>query len=124
MTGRALILVVEDDEQLRDAVCDVLKSEGYDTSCAGNGEQALQILRSDGARPTLVLLDLMMPIMSGWEVLDAVALDPALSAIPFVVMSATRNQQGRLIRDRAFVAKPFRPEQLLKIIHDQVATAG
>jgi two-component system, OmpR family, response regulator CpxR len=87
MAGRANVLVVDDDEAIRDVVAEVLREEGYDVVCAQNGAQALHQLQGDG--PTdLVLLDLMMPVMSGWEVLEEMQSDDRLSRIPVVVVSA------------------------------------
>ncbi len=87
MDYRASVLVVDDDEAIREAVADVLRDEGYRVTSARNGEQALSELR--GAEPPdLMLLDLMMPVLSGWEVLEEMAGDERLARIPVVVVSA------------------------------------
>jgi CheY-like chemotaxis protein len=87
MSGRAHVLVVDDDEAIRDVVAEVLREEGYDVVCAQNGAQALRTLQGDG-QTDLVLLDLMMPVMSGWEVLEEMQSNDRLSRIPVVVVSA------------------------------------
>jgi CheY-like chemotaxis protein len=86
MGSRGLVLVVDDDEAIRDVVAEVLREEGYEVQSAENGEQALALMRS--SHPSIVLLDLMMPVMSGWELLEQVATDRELLHIPIVVVSA------------------------------------
>ena len=81
------VLVVDDDDAIREVIAEVLRDEGYEVSSAGNGEQALDELRK-GKRPDLVLLDLMMPVMSGWELLELLQSSADLSKIPVVVVSA------------------------------------
>ena len=87
MDYRASVLVVDDDEAIREVIADVLREEGYRVTCAENGEQALREIRRDGG-PDLVLLDLMMPVLSGWEVLEELGADEQLSRIPVLVVSA------------------------------------
>ena len=86
-TRRPNVLVVDDDDAIREVIAEVLRDEGYDVVCAGNGEQALSELRKE-RRPDLVLLDLMMPVMSGWELLEELQASSPLSLIPVVVVSA------------------------------------
>jgi CheY-like chemotaxis protein len=81
------VLVVDDDAAIREVTAEVLRDVGYDVICAVNGEQALRELRSE-RRPNLVLLDLMMPVMSGWELLELLQSSDDLSRIPVVVVSA------------------------------------
>jgi len=84
---KADILVVDDDPSLLEVTRFVLESEGFGVETAKNGEEALQLLRA-GKLPRLVLLDLMMPVMNGWQFLDEVARTPSLKAIPIVVLTA------------------------------------
>jgi CheY-like chemotaxis protein len=81
------VLVVDDDDAIREVIAEVLRDEGYEVACAGNGEQALTELRRPH-HPDLVLLDLMMPVMSGWELLELLQASTDLSQIPVVVVSA------------------------------------
>jgi CheY-like chemotaxis protein len=81
------VLVVDDDAAIREITAEVLRDVGYDVVCAMNGEQALRELRGE-QRPHLVLLDLMMPVMSGWELLELLQSADDLSKIPVVVVSA------------------------------------
>jgi CheY-like chemotaxis protein len=81
------VLIVDDDPNLLEVTSFVIESEGMAAETARNGEEALALLRA-GRRPGLVLLDLMMPVMSGWEFLDEVGKDPSLKMIPIVVLTA------------------------------------
>jgi CheY-like chemotaxis protein len=82
-----LVVVIDDEQDLLDVTTFVLENEGYRVKTAKNGADALSLLAS-GTRPELVLLDMMMPVMNGWEFLEAVARTPALRHIPIVVMTA------------------------------------
>ena len=82
-----LVFVIDDEQDLLDVTTFVLENEGYRVQTAKNGADALARL-SSGARPELVLLDMMMPVMNGWEFLEAVSRIPALRRIPIVVMTA------------------------------------
>jgi CheY-like chemotaxis protein len=108
------ILVVDDDPAVRDALCDVLMDEGYRVARAGNGLEALRLL-ADGLRPALVVLDLTMPVMDGYEFLERRAADPALARLPVIVVSASRDAH----RDWPGVAvldKPIDLDQLLPLV--------
>jgi CheY-like chemotaxis protein len=87
MPGRASVLVVDDDEAIRDVIAEVLRDEGYSVVCAENGAEALREIGRQ-KRPDLVLLDLMMPVMSGWEVLEHLQESEELKRIPVVIVSA------------------------------------
>lgn len=82
------VLVVEDDEDVRDTVCETLEDAGYAVSTAVNGLVALQALEALNVLPGLILLDLMMPVMGGEHVLQALRNDPRLSALPVVLLTA------------------------------------
>jgi len=81
------VLIVEDEQDLLEVTRFALECEGFAVETARNGEEALGLLRT-GVRPELVLLDLMMPVMNGWEFLDEVARTPSLQGIPIVVLTA------------------------------------
>jgi two-component system, OmpR family, response regulator CpxR len=87
MGDRGWVLVVDDDEAIRETVSEVLTEEGYDVACAENGEQALEKLQTMNDL-RVVLLDLMMPVMSGWEFLEVVQSSDRFRSIPVVVVSA------------------------------------
>src|SRR6266542_4145947 len=81
------VLVVEDDTDLRESLSQALRDHGFTVTQAANGQQALDLLNS-GIRPGVILLDLMMPILSGWELRDVLRDDPELAQIPQLVISA------------------------------------
>ena len=82
-----MVLVVEDDEDVRDSIFDALTRKGYQVAVAENGQEALAVL-AGRPHPCVVLLDLVMPVMDGWQFLSSVQLDPVLARIPVVVVSA------------------------------------
>ena len=82
------VLVVDDDRDLREALCTALSDSGFTAAGCGDGRQALEYLKSGEPKPALILLDWMMPVMSGGEFLEAKARDPDISDIPVVVISA------------------------------------
>jgi len=82
------IVVVEDDDGIRNAVQDVLRAEGYATAAAADGEQALALLRRAEPPPRLILLDLMMPVMDGWELLKEIDEEPRFRGICVAILSA------------------------------------
>jgi CheY-like chemotaxis protein len=103
------ILVIDDDSDIREVVGEALQFAGYEVATARDGREGLEQARS--FRPTLILLDLMMPGMSGWEFRAAQLRDAALAAIPVVVVTALGHDPD--IQVHAVLAKPFRLEDLL-----------
>jgi CheY-like chemotaxis protein len=120
---RPYILVVEDDEATREALLILLAQEGYRAQGAGNGLQALELLRA-GPRPALILLDLMMPVLDGWGFRAEQLRDPDLADIPIIVCSAAGNlpQQAADLHAAALLAKPVEFTQLLEAVRS-LATA-
>lgn len=116
-TGRATILLVDDDPDLREVMRDILEANGYSTTVCPGGAEALAYLRSEGERPRVILLDLMMPGMSGWEFREAQLADPALAEIPVVVVTASRNLQNVPISAARILLKPLGVEELLAAVH-------
>jgi CheY-like chemotaxis protein len=82
-----VVLIVEDDSETAEALASLLRVQGVESIVVDNGQQAMDTLRT-GMRPCLILLDIMMPVMGGWELHDAVLADPDLSTIPIVVLTA------------------------------------
>jgi CheY-like chemotaxis protein len=107
------ILLVEDDPATRGAMKMVLQWEGYRVECAANGQEALGRLLA-GERPSLILLDLNMPVMDGRQLRHEMQQDPALAAIPIVTVSAARDVDAFETAGR--VRKPFEPAELLEAI--------
>ena len=81
------ILIVEDDEAIRESLADMLRDEGFTVASAENGLEALGYLESHGA-PCVIVLDLMMPVMSGPQFREKQLADPRFASIPVIVMSA------------------------------------
>jgi CheY-like chemotaxis protein len=88
------VLVVDDDRDLRDTLAAVLRHEGYYVACAENGARALAMMHD--LKPRAIVLDLTMPVMSGWELLEALQADARLSSIPTLVLSSMRAPPGVL----------------------------
>ncbi len=107
-----LVLVVDDDPDILDAICDILEGEGYRVARARHGVEALE--RVDEERPAIILLDLMMPVMDGLAFAQALRQRPALPRIPIVVISADGSpQKAEAVGAEGFLAKPFDIDALL-----------
>ncbi|HVL69348.1 MAG TPA: response regulator [Vicinamibacterales bacterium] len=111
----AKILVVEDNDDVRDMMAVSLQLEGHQVTTAANGREALAKLRA-GERPCLILLDLMMPVMDGWEFRDALQQEPELRHVPVVVVSAATAELVRKAPAEAYLPKPIDMEQLLEVV--------
>src|SRR6476661_2337829 len=112
---RHRLLVVEDDEEIRDQLAELLVSEGFDVESAGDGDEALALLRSR-ASFDLIVLDLMLPKKDGWEFRVMQRADPVLSTIPVIAMSANTSSRARAIDADAYVPKPFEPDAMVATI--------
>jgi len=108
------VLLVEDDQGIRDTLETILEFEGYQPVSAANGLEALNAL-GEGTPPALVLLDLMMPVMNGWEFREAMLKDPSLRSIPVVVLSAYLDR-SKPIQAEGFIRKPVNFDVLLREI--------
>jgi CheY-like chemotaxis protein len=111
------VLVVDDDPDLLDVTSFVIENEGMAVETARNGEEALALLGT-GRLPALVLLDLMMPVMNGWEFLAAVANDPVLQTLPVVVLTAAEHSE--ISGARAVLSKPMDLKELLRVVERYV----
>src|SRR5262249_35122536 len=113
----------EDDETIRESLSDLLGDEGAALTTASNGREALEALRQ-APPPDLILLDLMMPVMDGWEFRIAQRADEALAAIPLIAMSADHSAKAGAIAADAYVGKPLDFEALVRRIQSVVAEAA
>jgi CheY-like chemotaxis protein len=115
--SNCLVLIVEDDVGLSAALADTLRDEGYRVECAGDGLDAITRLRS-GARPDVILLDLMMPRMSGEDFRAEQQRDPALAHIPIIVISAGGDAEEKAVELAAagFLPKPLDVSDLLETV--------
>src|SRR2546423_484126 len=112
------ILLVEDDRQVSTVLCPLLESEGYRVQWASDGRQAMDSLRASH-RPDLIVLDLMMPGMDGWEFRTLQRADPVFREIPVLAISADSTTKATAIDASGFLPKPFRFTDLLSRI-DQI----
>ena len=116
----ALLLVVDDEQSLREMMAYALTSEGHAVVEAENGAIALQRLRNDPL-PDLVLLDLTMPVMSGFEVLAILRSDPLLSSLPVVVLTSNEVPRDE-VQGKAVLHKPIEEPELLELVRTLCGT--
>jgi CheY-like chemotaxis protein len=112
------VLLVEDDADIREVIEEALERRGFATHACEDGHQALAYLRDAAAKPSLILLDLTMPRMSGWEFMQAQAADPAIAEIPVVVLSAVGNLDRHAAPTRwaGVLTKPVSLETLIEAV--------
>ena len=114
--GRA-VLVVDDDLDIREALTDVLQDRGFHVTSAANGREALTVLRRLSAPPSVILLDLMMPIMDGYGFLEEQRRDASLAVIPVAIITAGHGiDRHRIDGVAPIVPKPINLERLFSII--------
>lgn len=115
------ILVIEDDANIRDVLKLSLEFEGYKVVCAKNGKEGVELLASTD--PGLILLDLMMPVMNGWEFVDYLKEKNLFSKYPVIVVSAY-SERAKAIDCKDFVLKPLELEDLLLSVKKHFGTAN
>lgn len=115
------ILVVDDEEHVVAAIVTNLQLEGYEVIPAYNGTEALELVREE--KPDLVVLDVMMPEMNGWEVLQSLKTDPATEDLPVIMLTALSQdrdiERGWELEANAYLTKPFDPAKLIRIVREQ-----
>jgi two-component system chemotaxis response regulator CheY len=116
--GDRRLLLVEDDDDVRASIADVLDLAGYVVVEAANGRHAMRAMRDDPPRG--VILDLMMPVMSGWEVLEQMRADPALAGIPVCLLSA--QVQIEPVDAVQVLQKPVSVDDLLAVVQRMLQT--
>jgi DNA-binding response OmpR family regulator len=120
MSGERLVLVVDDEPNIRETVGFILEMEGYDVEKAVNGREGLEKIRS--LRPRAVLLDAMMPEMDGFEVCRRVKEDPELAGTTIIMLTAmgqdTDRRTAMEIGADHFLTKPFDDEEVLAILSE------
>jgi CheY-like chemotaxis protein len=109
------VVIVEDDDDIREAFADVLVNEGYQVLTATNGREALSVLDGLHGAPCLVLLDLMMPVMNGWQFLHELEETHRLGRVPVVVISAAPAHTEGAAR---VIPKPVDVDALLAAVRD------
>ncbi len=117
-------LIVDDEKLILISTRIVLESVGYEVVTAASGEEALIAARA--AQPGLILLDIMMPGIDGWETLSRLKEDPELKEIPVIIFTAREHSRGRqLAREMGAVdyfQKPFEPDELIEIVDEYLVT--
>ncbi|MCD4686823.1 MAG: response regulator [Anaerolineae bacterium] len=114
------LLIVEDEDAFRDFMSLALKMEGYRVKTAATGSEALDLLQD--ARPDLVILDLSMPQISGWDILQFIRGEPELCKIPVVILTANADEdtRRRAMQERvdALLVKPVRLDEILDVLQN------
>lgn len=125
MTGRGTVLVVEDDDDVRLELREALEYEGYEVLASRHGTQALEILRAGAAATIrLIILDLSMPSMSGWELIEVLRHDATLTSIPVVVATGVRGRDASEVgRAVHWLRKPYGLDELLDTVRKALGRA-
>jgi DNA-binding response OmpR family regulator len=114
------VICIEDDSAMIDLVTLILKNRGFEVVGATSGTQGLELIASH--KPDLVLLDLMMPEMDGWDVYQRMKADEQMRAIPVIVVTAKAQNIDKVLglniaKVQDYITKPFSPSELLKSIN-------
>ncbi|HEY7370976.1 MAG TPA: response regulator [Polyangia bacterium] len=121
------ILIVDDDNDVRSALSEMLEEEGFSVEGAHNGREALARLRDSTVHPAVILLDLMMPGMDGWDFRSEQMRDPKLATVPVVVVSASGFSHESIrtqFRPAAYVEKPIERTALLDVLREVVRSGS
>ncbi len=112
------VMVVEDDPMIRSSLIELLESEGYDVVGVENGQAALTHLRSVPDLPGVILLDVMMPIMDGWQFRSQQLGDSKISKIPVIVVTAdgSARDKAAVMSAQGWVNKPFKIDDILDAV--------
>jgi DNA-binding response OmpR family regulator len=118
------ILAVDDDPAILDVVAQVLMDEGYEVLTAGGGRAAVKLAREH--LPRLILLDLMMPEMNGWQVVAELRASPQTRSIPILILSARRDTElmANDLKVSSYLEKPFDLDELLACVQRLLAPSG
>jgi len=114
---RCPVLIVEDDEDLREMMAQMLTLEGFESAAVANGREALEYLHA-AETPDVILLDLMMPVMDGWEFRRQQQADPAIAPVPVIVLSALDQARASTLEADAFLKKPLDFDHLLSLVRN------
>src|SRR3712207_5746973 len=106
------VLIIEDDVDTREMLCRFLEFEGFAVESAANGQQALDHFKTGGSA-SVIVLDLMMPVMDGWEFRRRQVQDARLAKIPTIVVSAAGRERMAQISADAYLSKPVDMDELL-----------
>lgn len=118
MNQKPTILIVEDEPDIRSVMQESLESLGLSILTAANGQEALGKLEKNPG-VSLILLDLMMPVMNGWQFLSAIDKNPVLKKIPIIVVTVF-SDQAKDLKVRGVIKKPFDLDDLLKQVNEML----
>lgn len=119
------ILLIDDNKSIRDCLIWVLEEEGYAVNTASNGQEALDFLENRGILPELILLDVMMPILNGWQFREQQHLNHSLKVIPTIILTAKIHWEHNVLHaNECFLPKPFDIEELIKLIKEKLANCS
>jgi CheY-like chemotaxis protein len=124
MSSEPYILYIEDERPMRELVRQALKMVGYDISWAVSGREGLALIRQK--KPDMLLLDLMMPGVNGWEVYQTLKTDDELADIPIIVITARIPDRSKIIVEGLppvddYITKPFDVERLIRSVQQVLA---
>lgn len=114
----ATVLLVEDNDDVREMMALALQLGGHEVWPARHGKEALALLH-ERHRPSLILTDLMMPVMNGWELKEALRDDPEFADVPVVAVSAVSAEHLRHLDGMDFLPKPIDLDQLLDLVYER-----
>ena len=112
---KPVVLVVDDDADVREALADLLIDAGYQPVCRADGREALKYMRKQGP-PAAVLLDLFMPEMNGWEFAQKLKAAPKLAGVPVIMVTGTQPHWGYPVPETMVLRKPVDPDRLLELL--------
>ncbi|NTU85766.1 MAG: response regulator [Chloroflexales bacterium] len=120
------VLIVDDDDAIRALLTELIEDTGLVALSAAHGQEALDTLRQQALPPCLILLDLMMPVMNGWEFRQAQLADPGLAPIPVIVLSARpeRHAGPEALAAAAYLQKPVDLVHLQQLVAQHCAAGG
>lgn len=114
------VLVVEDNRDLQNLYKAAIRNEGFEPVLANDGLEALNLLKSSSVVPNLIILDLMMPVMDGWQFMEEFNRDPSINKIPVVVCSASKSNPPPNVK---VMRKPVDLERLLEVLNSYCGSA-
>lgn len=110
------VLIIDDDEAVRETIGEILESRGYHPLFASDGAEAISMMERQSEPPCLILLDMMMPGMNGWQFLDFQRADPKFANVPVIVCSAY-SETAKSVSNATILAKPIELTSLVQAVH-------
>lgn len=114
-TGAGMVMVVEDDDDIRISLKELLEDDGYRVLLAANGREALDYLEQ-GTKPCLIFLDLMMPVMDGWQFRREQQKNESLKKIPVAVITAAGEAAAASVQAQKVILKPLDIDEILAAV--------